>query len=60
MRRETQPEIVLTRKDQMDWHVLPGGFKHKLLARGDKFRTSMGVAQPGGGETWHKHTDDLE
>lgn len=53
-------QIVLTKVEQGDWQTLPGGIKYKCLARGDKFRTSIGVAQPGGGETWHKHTEEVE
>ena len=53
-------DIILTRTSQLDWQNLPGGFKYKLIAIGDKFITGMGVAQPGGGETWHKHTPGVE
>ena len=53
-------DIILTRTSQLDWQNLPGGFKYKFIAIGDKFVTGMGVAQPGGGETWHKHKPDVE
>jgi mannose-6-phosphate isomerase-like protein (cupin superfamily) len=53
-------DIILTRTSHLDWQNLPGGFKYKLIAIGDRFITGTGVAQPGGGETWHKHTPDVE
>ena len=46
--------------DQLEWQKLPGGFKYKWIAKGDKFLTGLGVAEPGGGETWHKHTREVE
>lgn len=53
-------KVIVTKVDQLEWQVLPGGFKYKFIAVGDKFMTGMGVAPPGGGETWHKHTPDVE
>ncbi len=55
-----QTEIVLTKVDQLEWQTLSGGIKYKFIATGDKFLTGIGVAQPGYGETWHKHTDEVE
>jgi mannose-6-phosphate isomerase-like protein (cupin superfamily) len=52
--------IILTRANQIDWQILPGGFKYKFIATGDKFMTGLGLAQPGGGETWHRHTREVE
>jgi mannose-6-phosphate isomerase-like protein (cupin superfamily) len=45
---------------QLEWNTMPGGWKYKILGKGGKFLTAMGVAEPGGGETWHKHTADCE
>jgi len=53
-------EIILTKVDQLEWQTLSGGFKYKFIATGGKFITGIGVAQPGSGETWHKHTDEVE
>jgi mannose-6-phosphate isomerase-like protein (cupin superfamily) len=53
-------EIIIKRVDELEWQALPGGFKYKFIAVGDKFLTGMGLAQPGGGETWHKHTLEVE
>jgi mannose-6-phosphate isomerase-like protein (cupin superfamily) len=53
-------EISLTKADDLEWKTLSGGFKYKIIAQGDKFMTGIGVAQPGSGETWHKHTDEVE
>jgi mannose-6-phosphate isomerase-like protein (cupin superfamily) len=52
--------ILVTRTERLDWHILPGGFKYKFIAVGEKFMTGLGVAQPGSGETWHKHRPDVE
>ncbi len=53
-------EIILKKTDALQWHPLPGGFKYKWIAEGNKFLTGMGLAEPGGGETWHKHTKEVE
>lgn len=53
-------EIIINKVDELEWQVLPGGFKYKFIAIGDKFLTGMGLAEPGGGETWHKHTTEVE
>jgi len=53
-------DIVLTKADQVEWQHLSGGFKYKFVAKGDKFLTGIGVAQPGDGETWHRHTMEVE
>lgn len=53
-------DIVFTKTDQVEWQHISGGFKYKFIAKGDKFLTGIGVAQPGNGETWHKHTADVE
>jgi oxalate decarboxylase/phosphoglucose isomerase-like protein (cupin superfamily) len=52
--------ILLIKMDQLEWETVPGGFKVKVLARGDRFITGIGVGQPGGGETWHKHAAEVE
>jgi len=52
--------IVLTKAGQLEWQILPGDAKYKVIAKGDKFRTGIGVVHPGGGETWHKHTTEVE
>lgn len=52
--------IVCTTVERLEWQVLPGGFKYKFIARGDRFLTGIGVAQPGGGESWHTHTKEVE
>lgn len=39
---------------------LPGGFRYKWIAKGRKFLTGLGVAKPRGGESWHKHTEQVE
>ncbi|MBI4590688.1 MAG: cupin domain-containing protein [Candidatus Rokubacteria bacterium] len=52
--------IVCTKVEQLEWQILPGGFKYKFIAQGDRFLTGIGVAQPGGGESWHKHTRAVE
>lgn len=53
-------EITLIKVDELEWETLSGGFKYKMIAQGEKFVTGIGVAQPGDGETWHKHTDEVE
>lgn len=53
-------QITIIRKDELPWESLTGGFKYKIIAEGEKFITGLGVAQPGDGETWHKHTDQVE
>ena len=45
-------DIILTRISQLDWQNLPGGFKYRLIAIGDKFRPGWGLpslvaAKPG-------------
>ncbi len=55
-----EQDIKRVRVDQVEWQTLPGGFKYKWIAKGGKFLTGMGVAEPGGGETWHKHTREVE
>jgi mannose-6-phosphate isomerase-like protein (cupin superfamily) len=57
---EMDQEIILTKVDEIEWKTLSGGFKYKIVAQGEKFMTGIGVAQPGSGETWHKHTDEVE
>ena len=44
----------------LEWQTLPGGWKYKFIGRGGKFLTGLGVAEPGGGETWHKHGPEVE
>lgn len=53
-------DIRLTKVDDLEWKTLSGGFKYKIIAQGEKFMTGIGVAQPGHGETWHKHTEEVE
>jgi mannose-6-phosphate isomerase-like protein (cupin superfamily) len=53
-------DVVLLRSDEIEWKSLSGGFKYKFIANGEKFVTGLGVAQPGNGESWHKHTADVE
>ncbi len=53
-------EIVRIKTGEMEWEHLSGGFKYKLIAHGEKFITGIGVAQPGDGESWHKHTNECE
>ena len=53
-------EINLTKVHDLEWKTLSGGFKYKIIAQGEKFMTGIGVAPPGSGETWHKHTDEVE
>ncbi len=55
-----EQRIILTKVEQLEWQLLPGGFKYKFISRGDKFITGVGIASPGGGETWHKHTSEVE
>ncbi len=58
--QEMDQEITLVKADDLAWELLSGGFKYKIIARGEKFVTGIGVAQPGHGETWHKHTQEVE
>ena len=44
----------------VEWKTLPGGLRFKFLGVGAKFITAIGVAEPGGGETWHKHGPEFE
>jgi mannose-6-phosphate isomerase-like protein (cupin superfamily) len=53
-------EIILTKADQLEWKDLPGGIRYKFVATGSRFMTGIGVAQPGSGETWHKHAEEVE
>ena len=53
-------EIVLTKVSQLEWNTIAGGFKYKFIGVGEKFLTGLGMAEPGGGETWHKHTLEVE
>ena len=53
-------DIVLVKPEDAEWKSLSGGFKYKFIATGEKFVTGLGVAQPGNGETWHKHTAEVE
>ena len=53
-------EVKLIKPDQLEWNAIAGGFKYKFIGEGEKFLTGIGVAQPGGGETWHKHTAEVE
>lgn len=53
-------EITLIKANELEWETLSGGFKYKIIARGEKFVTGIGVAQPGDGESWHKHMDEVE
>lgn len=53
-------DIVLLRSDEIEWKSLSGGFKYKFIASGEKFLTGLGVAQAGNGESWHKHTAEVE
>jgi len=53
-------EIILTKVGQLEWNTIAGGFKYKFIGVGEKFLTGLGVAEPGGGETWHKHTPEVE
>jgi len=52
--------IVVTKPDQLPWQDLPGGLKYKFVASGSRFLTGIAVVQPGMGECWHKHADDVE
>jgi len=52
--------ILLSHTGELEWQELPGGFRHKFIAVGDRFLTGLGVASPGGGETWHKHAPEVE
>jgi mannose-6-phosphate isomerase-like protein (cupin superfamily) len=53
-------DVILTKADQLEWNIIAGGFKYKFIGVGEKFQTGIGVAEPGGGETWHKHTSEVE
>lgn len=53
-------DIILEKTGDIEWESLSGGFKYKFIATGEKFLTGIGVAQPGSGETWHKHTAEVE
>lgn len=53
-------DILLTKTDQLEWKNLEGGIKYKFIASGSNFMTGLGIAQPGGGESWHKHTENVE
>jgi len=53
-------DIIITKADQLEWKNLAGGIKYKFISNGSKFMTGLGIAQPGGGETWHKHTENVE
>lgn len=45
---------------ELEWRELPGGFRYKFIAVGDRFLMGIGVASPGGGEIWHKHAPEVE
>ena len=53
-------EVKLIKPDQLEWNAIAGGFKYKFIGEGEKFLTGIGLARPGGGETWHKHTAEVE
>lgn len=53
-------DIILTKTDRLEWKNLAGGIRYKFIADGEKFMTGIGIAQPGSGETWHKHAEDVE
>lgn len=53
-------DIQLTKTDRLEWNDLAGGIRYKFVANGAGFMTGIGIAPPGSGETWHKHTDDVE
>lgn len=53
-------KIVLNHAAELEWRELPGGFRYKFIAVGDRFLTGIGVAAPGGGESWHKHAPEVE
>lgn len=53
-------DIIRTEAGRLDWNDLPGGIRYKFVATGCKFMTGIGVAQPGSGETWHQHAEDVE
>jgi mannose-6-phosphate isomerase-like protein (cupin superfamily) len=53
-------DIQLTKAYQLEWKDLAGGVKYKFIATGDKFMTGIGIARPRSGETWHKHTENVE
>lgn len=55
-----EKDIVVLKSGDIEWKSLSGGFKYKFIASGDKFMTGLGVAQPGDGEAWHKHTTEVE
>jgi mannose-6-phosphate isomerase-like protein (cupin superfamily) len=52
--------VVLTSAEQPSWQELDGGLKYRFVASGGKFRTGIAVMQPGMGEVWHRHADDVE
>lgn len=55
-----QNSVKLMKSAPLPWNELPGGLKYKLVATGTKFTTGIAVAKPGEGESWHKHTDEVE
>jgi mannose-6-phosphate isomerase-like protein (cupin superfamily) len=59
-RARAHAPIVVTRAGRRAWQSLPGRFRYTWIGRGRKFLTGLGVAKPGGGEDWHRHTDRVE
>jgi mannose-6-phosphate isomerase-like protein (cupin superfamily) len=55
-----QKSVRLMKPVSLSSNELPGGLKYKLVATGSKFTTGIAVAEPGTGESWHKHTDEVE
>lgn len=53
-------EVIKVKTQEVEWQTLPGGWRYKILGKGAKFLTAIGIAEPGGGETWHKHTSEFE
>jgi mannose-6-phosphate isomerase-like protein (cupin superfamily) len=52
--------VTLLKSAPLPWNELPGGLEYKLVATGSKFTTGLAVAKPGAGESWHKHTKEVE
>lgn len=55
-----EKNVTLVKGSSVDWQELPGGLKYRLVAVGSRFSTGIASAQPGAGETWHKHTEEVE
>lgn len=55
-----EKNVTLIKGGSAGWQELPGGLRYRLVAQGSKFSTGVASALPGAGETWHKHTEEVE